>query len=195
MKLIIEGYINLLPNHEDKKRQHVDAAWDMIQKAYAKVGGIHGSGFNSKEDMVKNIPMWKLVIHKGNVVAGAFYKDKEGRKRVAVATDGTDTGKVHLSKVMTADLHQGRSFGEVSGPSLAFSRKYNSDFDKHIIPYDKAAEIHARTGDEILPPDPNDPHIKKYPEIAHHFYRRKIGNGYHTKLMVGKPGQPITPKG
>lgn len=191
MKLILEAYINLLPNHEDKKRQHVDAAWNMLQNSYSKIGGIHGSGFNSKEDMIKNIPMWKLVIKKGQVVAGAFYKDKQGRKRVAVATDGTDEGKSHLAKIMTDDLHQGRAFGEVSGPSLAFSRKYNPDFDNHIIPYDHVANIMARTGDEISKPDPNDPHVRKYPEIAHHFYRRKIGNEWHTKLMVGKPGNPL----
>lgn len=191
MKLLIEAYINFLPNHEEKKRKHVDAAWDMIQHAYSKIGGIHGSGFNNKEDMVKNIPMWKLAVSKGQVVAGAFYKDKEGRKRVAVATNGSDEGKAHLAKIMTADMHTGRSYGEVSGPSLAFSRKYNFDFDKHIIPYEHAAKIMSKTGDEIMRPDPNDPHIKKYPEIAHHFYSRKIGNEYHTKLMIGKPGNPI----
>lgn len=191
MKLIVEGYVNLLPDHEEKKRKFADAAWDMIQKSYSKVGGIHGSGFNSKDDMVKNIPMWKLVVKKGQVVAGSFYKDKQGRKRVAVATDGTDEGKQHLAKVMTDDLLTGRAFGEVSGPSLAFNRKYNPHFDQHIVPFKQAAHILSRTGDEIIPPDANDPHVQRYPELAHHFYRRKIGNEWHTKLMVGKPDNPI----
>lgn len=195
MKPIDEAYINLLPGHEDKKREHADAVWNLIQQSYSKVGGIHGSGFNSKEDMVANIPMWKLIRRKGEIVGAAMYKDKEGRKRVAVATNGTDQGKAELAKVMTADLHKGRSFGEVSGPSLAFSRKYDAEFDKHIVPFEHAQQILARTGDEILRPDPNDPHLKRYPEIAHHFYRRKIGNDYHTKLMVGKPGTAIKPKG
>lgn len=195
MRLILtETYVNLLPDQEDKKRKYVDAAWDMIQKSYAKVGGIHGSGFQHKEDMIKNIPIWKLVVKKGQVVAGAFYKDNQGRKRVAIGTNDTDEGKAHLAKIMTSDLLTGRSYGEVSGPSLAFNRKYNPDFDQHVIPFDQAAQIHGRTGDEIVKPEPNDPHILKYPDLAHHFYRRKIGNEWHTKIMVGKPGNPIINK-
>jgi hypothetical protein len=47
----------------------------MIQKAYADQGGMHGSGFKSPEDMVKNIPMWKLSKKDGKVTSVAMYKD------------------------------------------------------------------------------------------------------------------------
>ena len=86
-----EGFTNLLPHHGELKRKHVDAVWDMLQHSYAKIGGIHGSGFSSKEDMIAKIPMWKIGKTGGRVNSVVLYKDKEGRKSVAAGTDGSVT--------------------------------------------------------------------------------------------------------
>ena len=38
-----------------EKEKYVDEVWDMLQTAYSSIGGIKGSGFESKEDMIKKI--------------------------------------------------------------------------------------------------------------------------------------------
>ncbi len=87
-----EGINNLFT--KDKKQEVVDIVWDLLQKSYAPIGGIKGSGFNSKEDMY-NIPFWKTVTVNNKIVAGIMYKDKDFRKTVAVFTDGTKVGKIN----------------------------------------------------------------------------------------------------
>lgn len=61
---------------------------------------MHGSGFNSPEDMVRNVPLWKLSVKDGVVTGAALYKDKDGRKRIAIATDGSDHGKRAIGDVV-----------------------------------------------------------------------------------------------
>jgi hypothetical protein len=70
-----EGFLNLLPSDKDKKQEHADVVWNMLQKAYAKVGGIQGSGFESKEDMIAKIPFWKIGRSKGQPNSVVLYKD------------------------------------------------------------------------------------------------------------------------
>ena len=89
-----EGFVNLI--HDDpKKSQYVDAVWDMLQTSYAKIGGIKGNGFQSKEAMM-SLPFWKVGTVKGKPVAVTIYKDKSGRKAVASGTDGSDEGKMRI---------------------------------------------------------------------------------------------------
>jgi hypothetical protein len=114
-----ERFLNVFSDSE--KQPFVDDVWEIIQKSYAKIGGIHGSGFKSKEDMIKSIPMWKVVRKNGVIVAVALYKDKEGRKRVAVGTNGTEEGKASIREIAENDFK--RAYFEVSGPSFGSLRK------------------------------------------------------------------------
>ena len=68
----------------------------MLQKSYAYIGGIKGSGFENPDNMVNKIKMWKIVKKNGKILAGIMYKDKNYRKAVAVFTDGTKEGKKRL---------------------------------------------------------------------------------------------------
>lgn len=63
IEFLTESYINLFK--EQEKEKYVDEVWDLIQTSYKPIGGIHGSGFKSKDDMIKNIPFWKLVKRGG----------------------------------------------------------------------------------------------------------------------------------
>lgn len=183
-----ERYINLI--HDDpRKHQYKDEVHSLLTKAYEKIGGIHGSGFKDPDDMVKNIHMWKLAKKDGKVVAAALYKDKDGRKSVAVATNGTEEGKKHLAHIAKHDLINNRSYSEKSGPSLSFTKKsLGSDIVKHAIHPDYVKNI---VSDEIRKPPENDPEIVKHPELKDHFYQRKIGDEWHTKVMLGTPGKTI----
>lgn len=187
--LISETFINLLPHHIEKKRQHAEEVFNMLQNSYKKIGGIHGDGFKSPEDMVNNMKMWKLYKKNGKIVSASMYKDKKGRKRVASATDGSEEGKTGLARIVADDLKHKRSYGEISGPMLKFTRKQVPDLQKHVIPYDQVQNL---AGEEIRRPPEDDEELKSHPDLAHHFYQRKIGGEWHTKIMVGHPGNEIT---
>lgn len=185
-----EKYVNLLPQHEDEKRKRAPEVFDMIHKAYESQGGIHGDGFRSHEDMVKNIPFWKLHYHGGKLKSVSMYKDTHGRKRCAVATDATPGGLKSAISGMKDDVSQKRSYGEVSGKALSVMKKHVPDFHKHIKTYDEAKKI--QHDKEFKRPPHDDPEVIRHPEFKDHFYQRNIGGHWHTKLMYGTHGKKIT---
>ena len=186
-----ERFINLL--HDDpRKHQYAKEVHGMLQKAYKKIGGIQGSGFSSPEDMVKNIPMWKLHKKGGKIRGVVMYKDTNGRKGVATATDGSDEGKRGVAQIYRDDIVRGRAYGERSGSALSFTKKVvgAEHLKKHVIPYHHVQKTLG--GDtEIRRPPHDDPEIQRHPEFAEHFYQRKIGDKWHTKLMFGTPGKSL----
>lgn len=183
-KVLRESIINALPDDLFKKRKYVDEVWDILQSSYEKIGGIHGSGFNSKDDMIKNIPFWKLVKRHGKIVTVAMYKDKNGRKRVAMGTDGSIEGKKGFIMIAAEDLKQNRAYVEVSGPSLNAQVKMIEDIKNHAIPYDVVEEI--LWPDHIKTPPLDDAEIIKHPQLKQFFYQRKIVGEWHTKIMLGR---------
>ena len=189
-----ERWVNLIGNHPDKE-QHAQHVYDLVQKAYKDQGGIHGSGFSSPEDMKKNIPMWKLAKNsEGKITAAALYKDNGGRKRVAIATDGSDHGKAAAARIMTDDINRSRSYSEQSGKSLSFLKKNlpAGHLQTLALTHDQVVKMHP--DEEITRPPADDPEVLRHPELKDHFYQRKIGGHKHTKLMIGTPGKTITPK-
>ena len=190
-KFLQERFINLL--HDDpRKHQYAHEVHGMLQKAYEKIGGIHGSGFRSPEDMVKNIPMWKLHRKGGKIRGAVLYKDTNGRKSVATATDGSEEGKKGVAEIYRDDVLRGRAYGERSASALSFTKKVvgAEHLKKHIIPYH---HVQKTLGDdtEIRRPPHDDPEIQRHPEFKDHFYQRQIGGHWHTKLMFGTPGKNL----
>ena len=186
-EILVERFVNLLGN-DPQKAGYVDVVWDMITKSYARIGGIQGKGFSTKEELMSNIPFWKLVRKDNNIVAGAFYRDKLGRKRVAVATDGTDQGKQALGSIMAEDFD--RAYFEVSDPSLGFMiKQVGLEF---VEQYARSLEqAQSMNKDELQPAPDDDPHVVKYPSLANNFYQRNIGGHMHTKIMLGTAGNKI----
>lgn len=158
----------------EDKQKYAQQVWDVIQSSYARVGGIQGKGFASVDDMIKTIPMWKVFRRGDDVKAVMMYRDKGGRKRVAIATDGSQEGKKMLKKMLIDEYKTGRSFGEVSDNSLNFIRRLftPAELRSFIIPFDIVKE--KLKGKELE-------------NIDGYFYNRKIGGKWHTKLMLGNP--------
>ena len=123
--LLTERFLNIFDKSE--KQKFVDEVWNLFQIAYSKVPGGFLS-FKSKEDLIKNSFFWKLVRKKNKIIAVAAYKDKKGRKRVAVGHDGTPQGKTAIKEIMTKDLE--RSFVEVSGGSEKFLMRQQQTIGK-----------------------------------------------------------------
>jgi hypothetical protein len=128
---------------------------------------------------------------KGQPNSVVLYKDKAGRKRVAIASDGSEEGKQRLGEMVRNDYR--RSYGEMSGPALSFTKKQLPDghLKNHAIPYREVETIARLSGDAIRRPPEDDEEIKRHPELKDHFYQRQIGGHWHTKAMFGTPGKKI----
>ncbi len=187
--ILNERFINALD--VKTKKLYVDEVWDILQKSYAPIGGIKGDGFSSKEDMINNIPFWKLAKKDNKIIAASLYKDTNGRKRIASGTDGTAEGKQAFVQISKDDLNQERAYSEVSGPSLSFIKKrFTGDLTKYLVKPQDAAKI---LGKEITYPVPSsDKELELHPEFKDYFYQRNIGGHTHTKLMLGTSGKKIT---
>lgn len=185
-QFLTERYINLFSAQD--KTPLADEVFSLLQTSYQKIGGIKGSGFSSPEDMIQKIPFWKLVKRNGKIVAGAMYKDSDGRKRVAVFTDGTESGKTALAGIYKEDFS--RAFFEVSDSALGFIvKQVGVEF---VEKYAKTPEQAEKILKEPVSKVPSsDPHLTKIPSLSRYFYQRKIGGSLKTKIMLGTNGKEI----
>lgn len=197
--MLNESFSNFIIGKDDQNRERfLDRVWDMLQRSYEKIGGIKGSGFSSKDDMLKNIPFWKLYISNGELMLVMFYKDKDGRKLVALGTDESAKSKVILTKVMKESFRN--SYGEYSKHILAFIlRNISHDLIKsYIIPPEvvtrvmKNETIIIPTSDDLLRLDKRDITLyKRYEKLRPYMYIREIGGEYFLKIMIGTLGKVI----
>jgi hypothetical protein len=180
-----EKYLNLFTNTKDviSRNEYKDEVYELLQKAYKDIGGIKGNGFNSADDMVKNMPFWKIAKVKGKIVAIILYKDKNGRKAVAMATDGSRDGILKLKDILKNELS--RSYMEASSNALRFAIKFLGVelLKKYAISIDDVKQL--LHDDEIL--EGSEKYKTDYPDLADYFYSRKIGSSIETKIMIGTP--------
>ncbi|NDC22757.1 MAG: hypothetical protein EBZ49_01320 [Proteobacteria bacterium] len=167
--ILVERFVNAISDQD--KLKYVDQVWDMMQKAYAPIGGF--KSVNSKEELIKDTSIWKMVRKDGKIIAAKLYADKRGRKSIAgaaeVGEDGkaTEEGKKALLSIMIEDIKLNRSWAEVSGKVEHLMLKHGSV----PIPNKYAAEI---LGKEILELNPDGYH-----------YTRMIAGKPYEKVIVG----------
>ena len=195
-QFISERFVNLIGDNQDKER-YVDEVWDLLQKSYAGIGGIKGTGFSSKQDMIDNIPFWKLGVKKGKVVAAVFYKDKGGRKSVAFASDGSPESAPVVIDIITNDLK--RSFGEKSKAMLGKVLK--------TVPWTvlepftmTPAEAQSVLKKDTTPvsglkdyqiPDDGKLALAKHPQLKQYAYLRDLNGDPTFKVMFGTSGKNV----
>jgi hypothetical protein len=198
-QLITEGYVNAVGFGNTAiatKERYRDIVWDMLQKSYEKIGGIKGSGFNSPQEMVEKIPMWKIAVRDDEVRAVILYKDKHGRKSVAVATDGSAAGAWFMRDMFKNEIR--RSYGEKSKAALGLLMKTVpwDTLQPFVVSPDRVAELSpgivAISG---VPKEewPDDAAItlSRYPMLVDYGYLREIGSSLVFKIMIGSPGKSI----
>ncbi len=162
-----------------ERKKYVDEVWDVLQSSYSKIGGIKGTGFGSKSEMVQRIPFWKIAVVNSEIVAVVMYKDKAGRKSVAVGTNRTGQGKRKLKEMLAADLT--RSWGEQSHDLLRFVKREMPDLlKKYAIPAETVVKLLGKKGAtvELIPGE-------KYK------YIRNINGNKIEKEAYGTPGKTI----
>lgn len=186
--LLTENFKNLFSVND--KEKWAEQAFAQLQATYGPIGGLHGNGFSSIGDFKKNIPFWKLSVKGDKIIAAAFYKDKAGRKCVAVCQDGSKEGKSALASIMSADLKHGRSYIEVSGGALGFLVKLHGyeELKKYAVP---VSILGKEMGDDLRPVPASDPDLKKHPELKDYFYQRQISGELHTKIALGQTGKKL----
>jgi hypothetical protein len=192
-----ERYVNAIGDRDiDLKNQYKKQVWDLLQSSYAKNGGLIGNGFQSMEIMVQKIPMWKMVINNGTVEAVVLYKDKGGRKSVAMGSTGSPYAKKAISNLFPAELQ--RSYGEKSKSALGALMK--------IVPW-SVLEPYAKTPAQVKKvskdtitslkdfkgtlPDDAKATLTKFPVLQPYGYFREIGGKLSFKVMIGTPGKTI----
>ena len=192
-----ERYVNAIGDRDiDLKNQYKKQVWDLLQSSYAKNGGLIGNGFQSMEIMVQKIPMWKMVINNGAVEAVVLYKDKGGRKSVAMGSTGSPYAKKAISNLFPAELQ--RSYGEKSKSALGALMK--------IVPW-SVLEPYAKTPAQVKKvskdtitslkdfkgtlPDDAKATLTKFPVLQPYGYFREIGGKLSFKVMIGTPGKTI----
>jgi hypothetical protein len=182
MKLmqLTETYSNLFLDDKAQRQKYAQQLFNMLTVAYESIGGIKGSGFNSPQDMVDVIPMWKLSRQGDTIKAAMLYKDKHGRKMVALATDGTQEGKMHLARMVKEEDSQQRSYTELSARALVFYKKMLGEegLDAVTTPSREAVKILKLNPDE-------------YKIISDTEYQRLFQGEWITKRMVGFIGKDM----
>jgi len=165
-EVLNEKIINLY--NKDEKEKYADSIYDLLQKSYAKIGGIKGSGFENSQRMIDKVYLWKIYKKGNKILAGIMYKDKGIRKGVAVFTNQTKEGIVTLKKLLREDFE--RSIIEISGPLYKFIQKNFKDLlEKYKIPCKEAEKI-----------------LKEKLECEDdYFYIRDINGNKLRKVLVG----------
>lgn len=158
------AFINVTTPKE--KAKYVDACWDILQASYANIGGFQSAA--SKEELIAETSLWKMVRKNDAIVACAIYKPKFGRKCIAYGTNGSAEGKKAVVEVLRADL--GRSWVECSGAVERSLLKLGGE--KYRVPARYAEKL---TGKKC-----------KVSKDGWH-YTRDLNGHIHEKLIIGTP--------
>lgn len=165
---INEHFVNALTKEDMKK--HIDVVWDILSKAYEKIGGM--KGMDSKEQLIDETDMWKMIRKNGEILAVKCYTFKRGgRKACYCAGNGTEDGKKALYQMIKDDmrLKDRNAWIEASGAVEHIYKKYG-----------EATPIPAEIAQIILKDKP----FTKICDDGYH-YVRKIGGEDHEKIMLG----------
>lgn len=199
-EFISENFKNLIGVKSVEERKFwADRVWNLIQDAYHDIGGIKGSGFESIDAMIADLPFWKLAVRGDRVLVAILYKDKGGRKMVALATDQSPESKPVLNGIFKAGLKT--SWLELSGPVLTYVMK-NIGFSV-IKPYLMSPEQVTKTsGDDTYQITPDlaadlnrqDAYVyRRYlSQLGDFMYVREIGGALHLKVAFGTAHKTIS---
>lgn len=164
-EILAEHYVNCLTPED--KAPYAERVFHLIQTAYANIGG--NCNITDIASLCEDTGMWKLVRRDGEIVFAAIYKDRQGRKFVAIGHDGSKPAKGELRKLITQEIKMHKSWAEVSGAMARIMLGTGIS----AIPAEKAGEI---LGKEIL----------AYGDDGFS-YTRIIAGKVYQKVLVGYP--------
>ena len=159
-----------------------DELYDLIQTAYAPIGGHAKVKKPSDVFAEPKWNAWKIVDVDSDPDADVVIfgqKTKYGTKSSGVGHDGGKQAKKAYLDDKGKSFNQNGYYGEVSSKfAEIMMKKY------HVPVVDDEAKVRKVLGKDIIwhGKNPNDPSLP-----GKGWYSRKIGGSMHTKILVGKP--------
>lgn len=178
-------YLNIFPHKEYAKEpekqdalvaKYKDEVWELLQIAYAPIGGIKGC--DTVEQLIADSDLWKIKKRNGQISALSIYTFKRGgRKAIAGCARKTPEGKEDLYQIFRDDFKQvdRGAWIEVSDGMEHCIFKY-CDGDRYKITRNVAA------GNM-----PDKEFFMPKTEKDDYHYIRRLGGEKHEKIMVGNP--------
>lgn len=174
------------------KRQYANEVYKLLEVAYTDFGGINlANGFNSAEDMIRSIPIWRLTFKDKELISVMLFKEKAGKlKMVAYAPFNAIDPNIRKSDLL---FMLKNSYAELSGKLLSITLKeiqstwknYVSDRPEVFLQKDLISlSDHLKT--ELLPSNSEGMYRKleiDYPELLKYCYLRRIGNEFKMKIL------------
>jgi hypothetical protein len=192
--------ITFTKNNIEAKKKHALAVFLLLEKSYKFCGGIQlGNGFQNPEDMVKNIPVWRLSFKGDKLISVMMFKQKFCKLKMVAYAPFSDIDPAIRKSDLSYMLNN--SYAELSGKLLSITLKeIKSDWQKYVvktpekvlkkelIPLSKYLET------EKLPFNSEGMYRKlnrEYPELLQYCYLRKIGNEFKLKLLFAPKLLPM----
>lgn len=198
-------YLNLWTDNNDNyshsndielKKKYCDEVWELLQKAYAHIGG--SASFDDKDEMISKADLWKLKLRNGKISAAILYTTQKGggRKLIAAGSRKSDNAieaeqcKNDLVKMIKDDcvMTKRNAWAEVSGTMEYYFRKFGAA----VIPVEKAKLILAKKSSQMVNIEDangldiaNKQDIERIPNKKGEHYVRPIGGHMHRKVMLG----------
>jgi len=163
-----------------------------LERAYRHIGGITlGSGFADPGEMLRQIPVWRLVFETGRLVSVMVFKETKGRlKMVAYAAgDASEAVKQNDLRCMVRLSH-----AELSGALLiAVLKQFGPSIQRHLLHADKVLEGRetftlGESADALRCPENSRTLARltaEFPGVLPFLYVRRIGGRLKLKLLVG----------
>jgi hypothetical protein len=163
-----------------------------LEGAYRDIGGINlGSGFHDPAEMLRSIPVWRLVFEGAQLVSVMVFKEKAGRlKMVAYAAESaSETVRKNDLRCMVRLSH-----AELSGALLiAVLKQFGPAIRPHLLNPDKVLPERetfslAESGEALHRPENSRilARLKaEFPDVLPFLYVRNIGGRLKLKLLVG----------
>lgn len=149
---------------------YLDQVWPLLVISYAKVSG--GLLYSEPSELLNDTQRWRLVLHRGRVIAATLFKAKRGWKLVAMACcrQCGDRARHALRRLICSDLP--RAWMELSERAEYFVL---TQCGGHRF------LLHASLAAELL----GKPVQTDMADGYH--YRRDVAGIVKAKLIVGTP--------
>ncbi|PNW26939.1 hypothetical protein [Formosa algae] len=179
--------------NQKEKTLYANTVYNLLEDAYSSCGGINlASGFKNADDMIKNIPVWRLTFNNNELISVMLFKVKSNKLKMVAYAPLTNIDPVIRKSDLQFMLNN--SFAELSGKLLSITLKEIKSTWRAFV--SKSPKQTLKKGiitlstylkTKALPKNSEGMYwkLKKdYPELLEYCYLRKIGNEFKLKILV-----------
>lgn len=177
----------------NEKLRYASAVYNLLETAYVNCGGINlANGFENEEDMLKNIPIWRLCFKGDILISVMLFKEKIGLLKMVAYAPVRSIDKT--TRKLDLQFMINNSHVELSGKLLMIVlkeiksswRQYVSINPKSLIKKDIAL-LNNFLKTNLLPESSKMMYKKlkkEHPHLLKYCYLRFIGGELKLKLLI-----------